>query len=155
MHDHSAELCMLSAPSSALRLRLTCLRTVSMNTRLLNHTAMDASITELSMQVHRVRFTPLNSRKRPFSAVSQLQSHSSRIGVHTHRHAGNSIRIGGRLCDQPRSLVTAQAASLDTEDLAHTPVGSDKARPKTEPDPQQQQPRFDWHAQWYAIGYEK
>lgn len=116
---------------------------------------MDTSVTELSMQVHRVSFTPLKSRKRPFSAVSQLQSHLSSIGVHASRHAGNSIRIGGRRGDQPRTILTAQAASVDTEPLVSTPVGSDKARPKTEPQPQQQQPRFDWHDQWYAIGYEK
>lgn len=99
-------------------------------------------------------FTQLTSRKRPFSAVSQLQPRLSNANIHNSRLVGTSVRSASASSQQPRCLARAQAASVDTEDLVTTPERSDKARPQIEPLPQQQ-PRFDWCDQWYAIGYEK
>ena len=93
------------------------------------------------------------SRKRPFSAVSQLQPRLHCSKVYSSRYAGSSNRCASAVDQKSRCLVRAQAAGVDTEDLVSTPVGSDKARPQIEPLPRQQ-PRFDWFDHWYAIGYE-
>ena len=98
-------------------------------------------------------FTQLTSRKRPFSAVSQLQPRLKNANIHNSRYIGTLTRCASASSQQPR-LARVQAASVDTEELVTTPQGSDKARPQIEPSPQQQS-RFDWCDQWYAIGYEK
>lgn len=94
-----------------------------------------------------------NSRKRPFSAVSQLQPRRPFVRNHKSPYADIPTRCANASFQQPRCLVLAQAQAA-TEDLVSTPKGSDKARPQNEPLPQQQ-PRFDWCDQWYAIAYEK
>lgn len=96
-------------------------------------------------------FKQFNSRKRPFSAVSQLQPRLR--GVTNRKSPYADIPTRCAPFQQPRCLIRAQAQA-DTEDLVSTPKGSDKARPQNEPLPQQQ-PRFDWCDQWYAIAYEK
>lgn len=109
--------------------------------------------TRVDRQVPCTSFKQFNSRKRPFSAVSQLQP---RLRCFTN-HKSPDADIPNRCADasfQPhRCLVRAQAQA-DTEALVSTPKGSDKARPQNEPLPQQQ-PRFDWYDQWYAVAYER
>lgn len=108
----------------------------------------------MDQQVQCGSFMQLTSRKRPFSAVSQLQPRLNSANMHITRYVGTSTRCASASSQQPRCLVKAQAASVDTQDLVTTSKGSDKARPQIEPLPQQQ-PRFDWCNQWYAVGYEK
>ena len=109
--------------------------------------------TRVNRQLPCPGFKQFNSRKRPFSAVSQLQPRLPCVRNHKSPYADIPTRCANVSSQQPRCLVRAQAQA-DTEDLVSTPKGSDKARPKNETLPQQQ-PRFDWCDQWYAIAYEK
>ncbi|KAL3140600.1 hypothetical protein ABBQ32_005170 [Trebouxia sp. C0010 RCD-2024] len=121
-----------------------------MHARALAHSAMDLPCTQQTLHVVPATCMQPYSRKRPFSAVSLLHSPKACSS----RYTGCSKRSSSPCAELPRCLVRAQAASVDTEDLVSTPVGSDEARPKVEPLPQKQR-SLDWFDHWYAIGYEK
>ena len=119
------------------------------------HAGMETLKKGLPLHVKCLRFTQSSSRKRPFSAVSQLSPPSGSVHDRLNRQSSRSDTLAGKSADQARLCVKAHAASLDTEDLVSTAPGSDKARSQIEPLPQEQASHFDWHDQWYAIGYEK
>ncbi len=114
---------------------------------------MHQTTQECRLQGTSVHLTRFYSRKRPFVALSQTQCcHVS----HTRdpRRASSGSRPSVSRSARELQAGPLRAATLGTAEAAFDSIEATNVTPEALSQAAQRQ-RFDWHNQWYAIGYER
>ena len=98
-----------------------------------------------------MQFAQTRSRKRPFTALSPTQCRHTSSNHDFAPHSRGSHLSTSRSVYKPSAHI--RAVTLDTAEAASDSVEAKHVHPEPIPQSNQQQ-RFDWHDQWYAVGYE-
>ena len=111
---------------------------------------MHQTTQECRLQGTSAHLTRFCSRKRPFVALSQTQCCNARDP----RRASSESRPSVSRSARELQAGPLRAATLGTAEAASDSIEATNVRPEALSQSDQRQ-RFDWHNQWYAIGYER